>query len=121
MKRILLVFALFFAFCMSSLAHKTYVTIFFDVTGAVLSGDVPTTLKRQYTVKDIPKEEGGSKGISNISNWMGYIINLLAKEGFTVDQLVLRDYKEFVCILSKSLPEDKNEEKNDFVKPDEQF
>ena len=86
---------------------------FFDATGAVLSGDVPTTLKRQYTVNDIPKEEGGSKGISNISNWMGYIINLLAKEGFTVDQLVLRDYKEFICILSKSLPEDKNEEKKE--------
>lgn len=110
MKRILLVFALFFAFCMSSLAHKTYVTIFFDVHGAVLSGDVPTTLKRQYKVKDIPKEEGGS---IIINNWMGYIINLLAKEGFTVDQLVLRDYEEFVCILSKSLPEDKNEEKKE--------
>ena len=44
---------------------------------------------------------------------MGYIINLLAKEGFTVDQLVLRDYEEVVCILSKSLPEDKNEEKKE--------
>ena len=114
MKRILLVFAIFFAFCMSSLAHKTYVTIFFNAQGAVLSGDVPTTLKRQYKVKDIPKEEGGSNSYSSsIANWMGYIINLLAKEGFTVDQLVLRDYEEVVCILSKSLPEDKNEEKKE--------
>ena len=112
MKRILLVFALFFAFCMSSLAHKTYVTIFFNAQGAVLSGDVPTTLKRQYKVKDIPKEEGGSNGFG-YPYWMGYIINLLAKEGFTVDQLVLRDRSEFVCILSKSLPEDKNEEKKE--------
>lgn len=108
MKRILLVFALFFAFCMSSLAHKTYVTIFFDNNGAVLSGDVPTTLKRQYKDKDIPKEKEGS-----IRFWMGYIINLLAKEGFTVDQFVKIDFREFVCILSKSLPEDKNEEKKE--------
>ena len=116
MKRILLVFALFFAFCMSSLAHKTYVTIFFDGTSAVLSGDVPATLKRRYTYKDIPIEEGRyrDKGfVGNVSHWMGYIINLLAKEGFTVDQLVLRDYNEFVCILSKSLSEDKNEEKKE--------
>ena len=113
MKRILLAFALVFVFCMSSLAQKTYVTVTFYQFSAVLSGDVPATLQRQYKAKDIPKEEGGSKGISNISNWMGYIINLLAKEGFTVDQLVLRDYKEFVCILSKSLPEDKNEEKKE--------
>ena len=115
MKRILLVFALFFTFCMSSLAHKTYVTIFFNAQGAAhLGGDVPTTLKREYKVKDIPKEEGGSNSYnSSIANWMGYIINLLAKEGFTVDQLVLRDYEEFICILSKSLPEDKNEEKKE--------
>ena len=114
MKRILLVFALFFAFCMSSLAHKTYVTIFFNAQGAVLSGDVPTTLNRQYKVKDIPKEEGGSNSYSSsIAIWMGYIINLLAKEGFTVDQFVLRDRSEFFCILSKSLPEDKNEEKKE--------
>ena len=113
MKRILLVFALFFAFCMSSLAHKTYVTIFFDNNGAHLSGDVPTTLKRRYKVKDIAKENEGAKDYINICYWMGYIINLLAKEGFTVDQLVLRDYNEFVCILSKSLPEDKNEEKKE--------
>ena len=116
MKRILLAFALVFVFCMSSLAQKTYVTVTFnrDTRGAVLSGDVPTTLKRQYKVKDIPKEEGGSNSYSSsIANWMGYIINLLAKEGFTVDQLVLRDRSEFVCILSKSLPEDKNEEKKE--------
>ena len=113
MKRILLAFALVFVFCMSSLAHKTYVTIFFGPYGAHLSGDVPTTLKRHYKVKDIPKEEGGSNGLS-YTYWMGYIINLLAKEGFTVDQFVLReDYDEFVCILSKSLPEDKNEEKKE--------
>ena len=115
MKRILLVFAIFFAFCMSSLAHKTYVTIFFNAQGAVLSGDVPTTLKRVYKVIDIPKEEGGSTKSykTSIADWMGYIINLLAKEGFTVDQFVLRDYEMFVCILSKSLPEDKNEEKKE--------
>ena len=114
MKRILLAFALVFVFCMSSLAQKTYVTVTFnrDTSGAVLSGDVPTTLKRQYKVKDIPKEEGGSNGFG-YPYWMGYIINLLAKEGFTVDQLVLRDRSEFVCILSKSLPEDKNEEKKE--------
>ena len=114
MKRILLVFALFFAFCMSSLAHKTYVTIFFDANGAHLSGDVPTTLKRRYKVKDIAKENEGAKDHFYIGYWMGYIINLLAKEGFTVDQLVIRgEYQEFVCILSKPVPEDKNEEKKE--------
>ena len=112
MKRILLAFALVFVFCMSSLAQKTYVTVTFYQFSAVLSGDVPATLQRQYKAKDIPKEEGGSNGFG-YPYWMGYIINLLAKEGFTVDQLVLRDYEEVVCILSKSLPEDKNEEKKE--------
>ncbi len=112
MKRILLAFALVFVFCMSSLAQKTYVTVTFYQFSAVLSGDVPATLQRQYKAKDIPKEEGGSNGFG-YPYWMGYIINLLAKEGFTVDQLVLRDRSEFVCILSKSLPEDKNEEKKE--------
>ena len=111
MKRILLAFALVFVFCMSSLAQKTYVTVTFYQFSAVLSGDVPATLQRQYKAKDIPKEEGGSNGFG-YPYWMGYIINLLAKEGFTVDQL-LRDRSEFVCILSKSLPEDKNEEKKE--------
>ena len=114
MKRILLAFALVFVFCMSSLAQKTYVTVFFDANGAHLSGDVPTTLKRQYKAKDIAKENEGAKDHFYIGYWMGYIINLLAKEGFTVDQLVIReDYDDFVCILSKSLPEDKNEEKKE--------
>ncbi len=110
MKRILLAFALVFVFCMSSLAQKTYVTVTFnsDTRGAVLSGDVPATLQRHYDFRDVPKEE--RNGGSHPNYWMGYIINLLAKEGFTVDQLVLRDRSEFVCILSKSLPEDKNEE-----------
>ena len=113
MKRILLAFALVFVFCMSSLAQKTYVTVTFnrDTRGAVLSGDVPATLQRHYDFRDVPKEE--RNGGSDPTYWMGYIINLLAKEGFTVDQLVLRDDVEFVCILSKSLPEDKNEEKKE--------
>ena len=113
MKRILLAFALVFVFCMSSLAQKTYVTVTFnrDTSGAVLSGDVPATLQRHYGASDVPKEEkNGGRGPEY---WMGYIINLLAKEGFTVDQFVLRDYEMFVCILSKSLPEDKNEEKKE--------
>ena len=113
MKRILFAFALVFVFCMSSLAQKTYVTVTFnrDTRGAVLSGDVPATLQRHYDFRDVPKEE--RNGGSDPTYWMGYIINLLAKEGFTVDQLVLRDRSEFVCILSKSLPEDKNEEKKE--------
>ena len=111
MKRILLAFALVFVFCMSSLAQKTYVTVSFHGLDAVLSGDVPATLQRHYGVSDVPKEE--RNGGSDPTYWMGYIINLLAKEGFTVDQLVLRDRSEFVCILSKSLPEDKNEEKKE--------
>ena len=113
MKRILLAFALVFVFCMSSLAQKTYVTVSFGEVGfyAVLSGDVPATLQRFYGASDVPKEE--RNGGRSPRYWMGYIINLLAKEGFTVDQLVLRDYNEFVCILSKSLSEDKNEEKKE--------
>ena len=111
MKRILLAFALVFVFCMSSLAQKTYVTVTFYQFSAVLSGDVPATLQRQYKAKDIPKEE--RNGRSDPAYWMGYIINLLANEGFTVDQFVLRDRSEFFCILSKSLPEDKNEEKKE--------
>ena len=111
MKRILLAFALVFVFCMSSLAQKTYVTVSFYSNGAVLSGDVPATLQRHYGASDVPKEEkNGGRGPEY---WMGYIINLLAKEGFTVDQFVLRDRSEFFCILSKSLPEDKNEEKKE--------
>ena len=112
MKRILLAFALVFVFCMSSLAQKTYVTVSFYSNGAVLSGDVPATLQRHYVARDVPKEERYNGG-TGPAYWMGYLINLLAKEGFTVDQLVLRDRSEFVCILSKSLPEDKNEEKKE--------
>ena len=113
MKRILLAFALVFVFCMSSLAQKTYVTVTFnrDTRGAVLSGDVPATLQRHYDFRDVLKEE--RNGGSDPTYWMGYIINLLATEGFTVDQFVLRDRSEFFCILSKSLPEDKNEEKKE--------
>ena len=111
MKRILLAFALVFVFCMSSLAQKTYVTVSFSNYNAVLSGDVPATLQRHYDFRDVPKEE--RNGRSDPAYWMGYIINLLAKEGFTVDQFVLRDRSEFFCILSKSLPEDKNEEKKE--------
>ena len=113
MKRILLAFALVFVFCMSSLAQKTYVTVTFnrDTRGAVLSGDVPATLQRHYDFRDVPKEE--RNGGSDPTYWMGYIINLLAKEGFTVDQFVDIDIREFICILSKSLPEDKNEEKKE--------
>ena len=112
MKRILLAFALVFVFCMSSLAQKTYVTVSFYGLGAVLSGDVPATLQRHYGVSDVPKEErNGGRGAEY---WMGYIINLLAKEGFTVEHVLIRgEYWEFVYLLSKPVPEDKKEDKKE--------
>ena len=112
MKRILLAFALVFVFCMSSLAQKTYVTVSFYSNGAVLSGDVPATLQRHYGASDVPKEEkNGGRGPEY---WMGYIINLLAKEGFTVEHVLIRgEYWEFVYLLSKPVPEDKKEDKKE--------
>lgn len=114
MKRILLAFALVFMFCMSSLAQKTYVTVSFYSNGAVLSGDVPATLQRHYGASDVPKEEkNGGRGPEY---WMGYIINLLAKEGFSVEHVVLNDNSDFVYLvylLSKPVPEDKKEDKKE--------
>ena len=112
MKRILLAFALVFVFCMSSLAQKTYVTVSIYNNGAVLSGDVPATLQRHYGASDVPKEEkNGGRGPEY---WMGYIINLLAKEGFTVEHVLIRgEYWEFVYLLSKPVPEDKKEDKKE--------
>ena len=114
MKRILLAFALVFVFCMSSLAQKTYVTVSFYSKGAVLSGDVPATLQRHYGASDVPKEEkNGGRGPEY---WMGYIINLLAKEGFSVEHVVLNDNRDFVYLvylLSKPVPEDKKEDKKE--------
>ena len=114
MKRILLAFALVFVFCMSSLAQKTYVTVSFYSNGAVLSGDVPATLQRHYGASDVPKEEkNGGRGVEY---WMGYIINLLAKEGFSVEHVILNDNSDFVYLvylLSKPVPEDKKEDKKE--------
>ena len=117
MKRILLAFALVFVFCMSSLAQKTYVTVSFDEDGiyAVLSGDVPATLQRFYGASDVPKEEkNGGRGVEY---WMGYIINLLAKEGFSVEHVILNDNSDdfvyLVYLLSKPVPEDKKEDKKE--------
>ena len=116
MKRILLAFALVFVFCMSSLAQKTYVTVSFGEVGfyAVLSGDVPATLQRLYGASDVPKEE--RNGGRSPKYWMGYIINLLAKEGFSVEHVVLNDNSDFVYLvylLSKPVPEDKKEDKKE--------
>ena len=115
MKRILLAFALVFVFCMSSLAQKTYVTVTFnrDTSGAVLSGDVPATLQRHYDFRDVPKEErNGGRGAEY---WMGYIINLLAKEGFSVEHVIYynSDIDYLVYLLSKPVPEDKKEDKKE--------
>ena len=115
MKRILLAFALVFVFCMSSLAQKTYVTVSFYHLGAVLSGDVPATLQRHYGASDVPKEEkNGGRGPEY---WMGYIINLLAKEGFSVEHVILNDNSDdfvyLVYLLSKPVPEDKKEDKKE--------
>lgn len=114
MKRILLAFALVFVFCMSSLAQKTYVTVSFNYQGgAVLSGDVPATLQRHYVARDVPKEERYNGGTSP-AYWMGYLINLLAKEGFTVEHVLFNHTKdEFVYLLSKPVPEDKKEDKKE--------
>ena len=102
MKRILLAFALVFVFCMSSLAQKTYVTVSFYSNGAVLSGDVPK------------EEKNGGRGPEY---WMGYIINLLAKEGFSVEHVILNDNSDdfvyLVYLLSKPVPEDKKEDKKE--------
>ena len=114
MKRILLAFALVFVFCMSSLAQKTYVTVSFYSNGAVLSGDVPATLQRHYGASDVPKEEkNGGRGVEY---WMGYIINLLANEGFSVEHVILNDKSDsvyLVYLLSKPVPEDKKEDKKE--------
>ncbi len=114
MKRILLAFALVFVFCMSSLAQKTYVTVSFNPQGgAVLSGDVPAKLQRHYVARDVPKEER-YRGGTGPEFWMGYLINLLAKEGFTVEHVLFNHTTdEYVYLLSKPVPEDKKEDKKE--------
>lgn len=81
---------------------------------AFLSGDVPSNMKRLYTPSDIPKEErpDGKK----TAFWIGYILNLLAKEGFTVEQQTTVPQSHImssgiIYLLSKPSPDSEKSEK----------
>lgn len=82
-------FSLFFflAVSVSMFAQKSYVTIYgyLDNTyGVYLSGDVPASMKLKYTSDDFHELHLSS---SHTYYWIGAVLNLLAKEGYTVEQI----------------------------------
>ena len=72
-------------------AQKNYVTIWGEIENfysngwVCLSGDVPASMKLNYTGRDFP--ELHLDGASRLYEWIGAVLNLLAKEGYTVEQM----------------------------------
>lgn len=65
-------------------AQKSYVTVTCNLHGdyAYLSGDIPSSMKTKYGHSDFPESN-----LSNGQGWIGLVLNLLAKEGFSVEQM----------------------------------
>lgn len=79
---------LFLTVSMGMYAQKSYVTIYgciSDPYGVCLSGAVPSSMKLTYTADDFPELHLSSN--SKVFTWIGAVLNLLAKEGFTVEQM----------------------------------
>lgn len=80
---------LFLTVSMGMYAQKSYVTIYGSLGesyGVYLSGAVPSSMKLKYTADDFPELHLSSSN-SSVCNWIGAVLNLLAKEGFTVEQM----------------------------------
>lgn len=119
MRNIYLTFLLLAFTFLKAVAQKTYVTAAFFNTNeygkAQLSGDVPATMKRTYDAKDIPKEERENNKVESFY-WIGYVLNLLAKEGFSVEQQSAvpehsHSYGGVIYLLSKPAPDLEKDEK----------
>ena len=86
MKRIIPVLLFLFA-SVSVFAQKRYVTLYAGVDWANLSGDVPASMKTYYYSYDFSYYKS--------TEWVGDLLNLLAKEGFVVEQMsVISPYVE---------------------------
>ena len=65
-------------------AQKKYVTVFCKqstTSWAILSGDIPQSMKKEYQHLDFPRS--GSSGYK----FIGDVLNLLADNGFSVEQM----------------------------------
>lgn len=62
-------------------SQKKYVVVYsyYNSSYAYLSGNIPSSMKSEYSYKDF-----GAKLSSY--NWIGNLLNLLASEGFTLEQ-----------------------------------
>ncbi len=96
MKKIFSLFV-FFAVSASMFAQKSYVTVECALgsgSTAYLSGDIPSSMKSSYNSSDFG-------GYGNGNTWVGNLLNMLAKEGFSVEQMNMTSNKPFF-LLSKS-------------------
>ncbi len=86
-KNILLV--LFLTVSLGMYAQKNYVTLWGKEDDwncfAYLSGDVPASMKLRYSGDDFPELQLTVR--SSVFKWIGAVLNLLAKEGYTVEQM----------------------------------
>lgn len=91
---------LLMTFSLTAFAQKDYLVLnawYGSSYGeAILSGAIPSGLKTNYIGADFGKE-----GPNSIATWIGNLLNLLAKEGFTVEQLCSRDTSNMTYLLSK--------------------
>ena len=109
MKKIISLF-FFLAVSASMFAQKSYVTIYGYLDsyyGVYLSGDVPASMKLKYTSDDFPELHLSSNSTYGY-HWIGAVLNLLAKEGYTVEQMnttTTGNYEIVNYLLSKSSDE----------------
>ncbi len=93
MKRFFVFFLFLFFANIIVIAKKSYVTVYCSTSIKVgeystgdsyihLSGDIPTTMKSEYSAKDL-----GYGKYTYVYNWMGHVINLLSDNGYTCEQM----------------------------------
>lgn len=91
MKRIFVFFLILFFANINVIAKKSYVTVYCYTNSRVnttgdpyiyLSGDIPTTMKSEYSAKDL-----GYGLYTYVYNWMGHVANLLSDNGYTCEQM----------------------------------
>ncbi len=77
---------LFLTVSMGMYAQKSYVTVYGNLSAnsVSLSGDIPTSIKNKYTSDDFPELHLSSP---YLYQYIGNVLNLLAKEGFIVEQM----------------------------------
>jgi len=90
MKKLTLV--LFVLLSTNVFAQKSYVTVFVSnlqrSSYAYLSGDIPSSMKTEYKSSDFP--QAGSYP----EYWIGEILNMLAAQGYSVEQMSTGSYHD---------------------------